>query len=282
MSFAPTTSDLSYWQKQSEPLFPDLFWNIPEQKTGHIAVVGGNGQSFSTVIRTAEYLDKTFPFAHVETILPDALRGKLPPLANVEFTQSTTSGSFANSYRLQEHIQSSDATLVIGDISKNAATSVALATAISPFIPENTEKAATSTKVPDPIILTRDSVDSLFSEGTKWLMQPNIILVATTVQLQKLLRAIYYPRMIMLSQPLLPVIETLHKFTLSYPVTILTFHENQIIVAHQGKISTTPILQTNYSPIGLWSGQLASNILAFNLYNPNHRFEATTAAILYH
>ena len=33
----------------------------------------------------------------------------------------------------------------------------------------------------------------------------------------------------MLSAPLLNIVETLHKFTLSYPITILTFHEGNII-----------------------------------------------------
>ncbi len=85
----------------------------------------------------------------------------------------------------------------------------------------------------------------------------------------------------MLSQPLLPVIETLHKFTLSYPVTILTFHQENIIVASNGNITTTHIHDTDYTPISLWSGQLAIKVAALNLYNPNEPFKATTAAILY-
>ena len=87
--------------------------------------------------------------------------------------------------------------------------------------------------------------------------------------------------MIMLSQPLVPALETLHKFTLSYPVTLCTFHQGQIITAHQGQVITTPLELTTYSPLTLWSGQLAANILALNLYNPGHPLEATTAALTY-
>ena len=101
-------------------------------------------------------------------------------------------------------------------------------------------------------------------------------------QLQKLFRAVYYPRMILLSQPLVPTIETLHKFTLTYPVTLLTFHQDNIIVAQSGEVSTTHLVDTGYSPISLWSGQLAARITALGLYNPKQSFAATTAAILMH
>ena len=87
--------------------------------------------------------------------------------------------------------------------------------------------------------------------------------------------------MIMLSQPLIPIIETLHKFTLTYGITILTFHESHIIVANHGNVVTTPLTNTDYSPINLWSGQLAAKVAALNLFNPNKPLEATSAAIFY-
>ena len=52
--FATINRSFDYWQKQTKPLFTDLIWNIPEQKTGRVNVIGGNLQNFSTVIRTAE------------------------------------------------------------------------------------------------------------------------------------------------------------------------------------------------------------------------------------
>lgn len=293
MKFAPINSDLSYWQKQSKPLFPDLAWNIPEQKTGHIAIVGGNSQSFATVIRIAEFTSQNFPFASVSALLPDALRGKLPPLTNIDLFPSTNSGSFAKSYQLQAAIQSVGATLVIGDLSRNAATAVALADAIMPRSDSpsssqptlGSQTALKSQAPPDsfaPLVLARDSVDLLASEASRLLLRPNIFFIASMAQLQKLFRAIYYPRMILLSQPLLPILETLHKFTLSYPATILTFHQENLIVAHAGKITTTHLADTDYSPISLWSGQLAARVMAFNYFTPNHPLEATTAAILHH
>lgn len=271
MAFAEIKSDLSYWQKQVKPLFPDLAWNIPEQKTGRLSIVGGNSQNFSTVIRISEFISQTFPLKSVATILPDTLRGKLPPLPNLDFMPATASGSFAKSAQLRIACETSDATLLIGDLSKNSETAVALGSAVlSPT--DNTHNL---------LVITRDAVDLLSGDAERLLERPQTFLVASMLQLQKLFRAVYYPRMIMLSQPLLPIIETLHKFTLTYPVTLLTFHENNIIVAHDGEITTTPIANTSYTPIALWSGQLAAKVAAFNLYNPDQPLAATTASILF-
>lgn len=267
MAFAEIKSDLSYLQKQSRPLFPDLAWNIPEQKSGRLAIIGGNSQSFSTVIRISEYATQAFPFKTVTTILPDALRGKLPPLANLDFMPSTSSGSFARSGQLSVACANVDVCLLIGDFSKNSETAIALTNAV--IHQENL------------LVITRDTVDLLSNDAEHLLERPHTFIVASMLQLQKLFRAVYYPRMILLSQPLLPIIETLHKFTLTYPVTVVTFHENHIIVAAGGDVTTTRISDTAYSPISLWSGKLATNLAAFNLYNPDRPLQATTAALLY-
>lgn len=285
MTFAPAQLDLSYWQKAKQPLFTDLTWNLPERKTGRVAVLGGNSQSFSTPVRISEYLTRQFPIQTVATLLPDALRPKLPPLPNLTFFPSTASGSFDRSPALRAALADPDAALFIGDLSKNSATTIALAEAIRPAQLKHPADQGTTmprSAAPSPLlVLARDSLDALAPEAGNWLNRDHLIIVASLLQLQKLLRAIYYPRMIMLSQPLVPALETLHKFTLSYPVTLCTFHQGQIITAHQGQIITTPLELTTYSPLTLWSGQLAANILALNLYNPSHPLEATTAALTY-
>lgn len=285
MTFAPAQLDLSYWQKAKQPLFTDLAWNLPERKTGRVAVLGGNSQSFSTPVRISEYLARQFPIQTVATLLPDALRPKLPPLPNLTFFPSTASGSFDRSPALRAALADPDAALFIGDLSKNSATTIALAEAIRPTQlkhPADQGTTTPSSAAPSPLlVLARDSLDALAPEAGNWLNRDHLIIVASLLQLQKLLRAIYYPRMIMLSQPLVPALETLHKFTLSYPVTLCTFHQGQIITAHQGQIITTSLELTTYSPLTLWSGQLAANILALNLYNLSHPLEATTAALTY-
>lgn len=269
MAFAKQDFNFPYWQKQAKPLFADLAWNTPEQKTGVVNVIGGNVQGFHSVMRFAESLDRGFPIKNVNLLFPDALQGKVPPLANLNFAESTESGSFAKSTKLNQTLQHGDLTVLAGDFSRNSATAAALATAIRE-----------SSEISKPLLVMRDAVDLLAPESSVLLQQQKLILVASMAQLQKVFRAAYYPRMIMLSQPLMMAIETLHKFTLSYPVTILTFHDQQIIVAQGGNISTTPLERTTYSILELWSGTLAAKVAGYNLYNPSKLFEATTAAIL--
>lgn len=257
---------LEYWKKQENLKdYAELKWNIPEQKSGSVALIGGNAQSFSGVVRAAEFLQKTYPVSRLNIVLPDALKSKLPPLSDLSFVPSTDSGSIAKSEALNSAVESSDFAVFLGDLSKNSATTIAVSEAI-----KNTEK---------PVLLTRDSVDLILPEMGSIIEQNNLFFVASMTQLQKLLRAVYYPKMLLLSMPLMQVVETLHKFTLSYSVTILTFHQDQIIVASGGKVVSLPLNTTDYTPISLWGGELACKIAAMNLYNPGKPLEATLSAI---
>ncbi|MBP5512000.1 hypothetical protein J6X90_01260 [Candidatus Saccharibacteria bacterium] len=258
--------NLDYWQKLDEAIDPNIFWNIPEQRTGIIQIVGGNANSFSTEIKQAEYLN-SLPLKEVRLLLPDALRSKVPPVPGINFAPSTESGSFDKSNELKFAVDDADITLFSGDFSKNSATSVTL----SNVLKETTR----------PVVLVRDAIDSVADSAEEFIEKGNITLVATMPQLQKLFRSLLYPKMIMLSSPLMPIVETLHKFTLSYPVTILTFHQEKIIVASNGKVITTSIDKTEYTPIALFVGNLASKIAALELWNPGKSFEATQSALWY-
>lgn len=244
----------------------DILWSIPEQKTGILQVIGGNKQSFSTEIRTVESLN-TLPLKEVRLALPDALKSQLPPTPKITFYPSTPSGSFAKSPILTHAFDSADFNLVLGDLSKNSATAIALSDAIT-----NSKK---------PTLITRDAIDLLAPEAQTLLLRENLIIFATLPQLQKLFRSALYPKMLLLSMPLNPILDTLHKFTLSYPVTIITFNNGQLIFAHHGETKTLPLEKTSYSVLSLWTGTLAGKISAINLWTPNHPLNASLAAFNY-
>ncbi|MDO4978550.1 MAG: hypothetical protein Q4E47_00105 [Candidatus Saccharibacteria bacterium] len=273
---------MDYWKKLSKPtkeIQDILEWGIPEQKTGFISVIGGNSQSFSTEVRITEFLSHQ-QIKSTQLILPDALQKKIPPIPGIDFTKSTEAGSFARSKELNDFIASTDFALVLGDVSKNSETSIALSDAIRESSPLTNSKSDVMNDT--PILLTRDAVDSTLASANDFIERKNLFYVATLSQLQKLFRSLMYPKMILLSNPLMPVIEALHKFTLSYEgVTILTFHEGQIIVANQGNIVTIPLDATSYSAISLWSGELAAKIALLNLWNPSKPIDATTSAIFW-
>ena len=257
---------MEYWQKIDQKPEKDLTWNLPEQKTGTLNIIGGNSQAFNTPIKTSEFASQNTHFKNIKTILPDALQPKLPPMDNVAYLPSTASGSFGDAKSLTDTLNSADANLLISDFSKNTITTKVVLDA-----------CAATTKL---TLITRDTVDLIASDNPdRLLMNQNLIILGSAIQIQKLFRAVFYPKVFLLSMPIMQIIEALHKFTLSYPVTIVTFHEGQIIIASNGKISSVPSIKTEYSPITIWQGHLATKILDYNFWNPNKLIDATVAAI---
>lgn len=257
---------MEYFEKVEKNIAKDLLWNIPERKQGVVNVIGGNSQNFRTPVRVAEYLTEKYQVETVNLILPDALKSKLPPMPNFKFLDSTETGSFADDTKLVANMNSGDYNLLIGDLSKNAITGKAVVSS-----------CASSEK---PILLTRDAVDLVADNNPEEiLLNEKLVIFGSLAQMQKLLRAVYYPKMLLLSQSLVQVTEVLHKFTLSYPVNIVTLHNGQILVAKDGVVKAVPMEKSGYSPIMLWGGELAAKIVALNLYNPGDFVRATMAAI---
>lgn len=252
---------MDYFEKLESNPYEDLRWNIPEQMRGTVNIIGGNAQHFRTEVKVAEFIETNFPIKAVNVILPGALKGKLPGLPNFVFLPATDSGSFAESQEIINVFNQADYNLLIGDLSKNAVTGRAIAEAC-----RKTERMT---------LITRDAVD-LIAENSpeRVLMNENLILMASMVQLKKLLGAVYYPKMLLASQSLVQVAEVLHKFTLSYPVTIVTLHNGQILTANSGKVVAVALEKSGYSPITFWSGELAAKIVGMNLYNPSRVIES--------
>ena len=257
---------MDYFEKLQKNPYQELSWNVPEQKQGRVNIIGGNKQNFHLEIKIAEFLEKSYPIKEIDVILPDALKNKLPPLPNIEFLPSSDSGSFKESQEFINIFNHSDFNLVIGDLSKNSVTGKALSSAV-----KNSEKMT---------LITRDGVD-LFADNISEsaLMNENLILFASMPQLQKVLKGVYYPKMLLLSQSLVQVTEVLHKFTLSFPVSIITLHSEQILIAKDGLVKAIPLEKTDYSPMTLWGGELSAKIVAMNLFNPNKFIESSVFAI---
>ena len=256
---------MDYLHKIEKVEGEDLLWNIPEQKLGIVNVIGGNLQNFRTPVKVTEFLATSYPFEKTNLVLPDTLKTKLPSLDNLVFLKSTDSGSFADGEELLSKMDQADFNLLIGDLSRNAITGKAVQSACH-----------LSAK---PTLITRNTVDIIADgQAERILMNSNLMIMGSVVQLQKLFKAVYYPKMLMPSQSLVQVAEALHKFTLSYPIGLITLHDVQIIVAQNGIVNVLPLKNTSYSPITIWDGMLASKIVALNLYNPNNFLEATLVA----
>lgn len=259
---------MDYFEKIETKPEQDLAWNIPERKYGTVSLVGGNVQNFRAEIKISEYLVNNYPIEKINTVLPDVLKNKLPEVPNFVFVQSTESGSLADATQLGSILAIADYNLMIGDFSKNQITAHVVL-----------EACAEAVK---PLLVTRDAVDLLAENNPeRVLLNDNVIFLASLTQLQKLLRAVYYPKILLFSQPLLQVVEVLHKFTLSYPISIVTMHNEQILIAKNGIVKAVPLESSGYMPITLWGGELAAKIAALNLYNPGRFVDATVAAVFY-
>ncbi|MBR2543072.1 hypothetical protein IKF03_00490 [Candidatus Saccharibacteria bacterium] len=257
---------MDYFEKIEKKPTEDLSWNIPEKKMGTVNVFGGSAGNFKTEIKIAEYLSEKYPIEKLNLVLPDVLKSQLLNLDNFLFLNSTESGSFKDAKEITKVFNSADFNLILGDLSKNAITSKAVASAC-----DFAEK---------PLLITRDAVDLLAENiNEKVLMNQNLIFLASMPQLIKLLRAVYYPKMLLLSQSLIQVAEVLHKFTLSYPISVITLHNEQILIAKNGEVKAIPLSFSGFSPMMIWQGELVAKILAMNLYNPDNFIRATTFAI---
>ncbi|MDO4612218.1 MAG: hypothetical protein Q4B29_02035 [Candidatus Saccharibacteria bacterium] len=257
---------MEYFKKLEENPYADFYWNVPEVKQGKINIVGGNAQNFRTPVKIAEFMGAKYPVKDVSLVLPDALKEKLPELPDLTFLKSTESGSFADEGELARVFEAADFNILIGDLSRNKITEKAIVGAV-----RDSEK---------PLIVTRDAVDAFAEEcSEESLMREGLMIFGSMPQVQKIFKAVYYPKMLLLSQSLVQVADALHKFTLSYPATIITLHAGQILVAKDGEVVAVPLEKSGYSPIMIWGGEMAAKIAILNLYNPNNFLKASVAAI---
>src|SRR5882757_7834828 len=116
----------TYWHKQAidKPLFPELLWSRPENKSfaGKLLIIGGNAHGFAAPAEAYVAAEKA-GIGTTRILLPDSLQktvGKL--FAPAEFATSNPSGGFAQT-SLAEALALSDwadGILVAGDTGRNS------------------------------------------------------------------------------------------------------------------------------------------------------------------
>lgn len=251
-------SDFDYWKRQSKTaLFPEVDTWQPEQRrfAGKLLIIGGNKGAFYAAAKAMETANK-MGVGEVRVLLPDSLRGKLPKIPEIYFAKAEASGAFgkASMADMWEHLAWAEAVLIAGDLGRNAETSVAFAEFM-----KHCDK---------PVTIARDGVDVLIPDVMNWGMRDEkTTLFLTMPQLQKLLRTLYYPKVITLSMPTNQLIETLHKFTLSFSLSLVTYHNDQIVIANDGVVVSEDINDTEYTQITFWDGKVMARSAVLSLWN---------------
>jgi hypothetical protein len=254
------------WHKQTpdQPLFPDLLWSRPEnrQQAGKLLIVGGNLYGFAAPASAYQRVVKT-GVGTARVLLPSALQktvGKL--LENCDFAPSTPSGSF-NQQALADWLENAawaDAVLLAGDLGRNSETAITIEKFVS--------------KLPTPIIITKDAVDYFYSQPKTILERPDTCLVLSIAQLQKLTRGVTTTA-VQFGFGLAQLVEWLSDFSQHHAAHIVVYHQESILVAVNGQVSTTKVGdQTS------WRVETASNVAVWWLQNPSKPFEALTTGVL--
>jgi NAD(P)H-hydrate repair Nnr-like enzyme with NAD(P)H-hydrate dehydratase domain len=260
--------DLSYWQKQTstDPLFPDIEWSKPEQKAfaGKLGIIGGNKLGFAGVAE-AYSVATSAGVGQVRVLLPDVLRKTIPSsIIDALFAPTNPSGSLSKDAAADMATISSwaDGVLLIGDAGRSSETAILYEQFIQNY--------------PGLLVITRDAVDLVKNNTQALVDRPNTLLIVSFAQLQKLFQAVYYPKVLTFSMQLTTLVEALHKFTITYPVSIAVLHKETFIVAHDGKIVTTPW----DNPMMIWRGITAAKAAAYWLWSPTKPLEAAVTSIV--
>ena len=247
-----------YWHKQTieKPLYPDIEWSRPEQRSqaGRLGIIGGNKLGFMGVADSYQTALKT-GVGEVRVLLPDVLKKTMPAaMTEVIYGASNLSGGL-NREALTEMKalgQWANGVLFIGDAGRNSETAILYEDFVRDYV--------------GPLIITRDAVDLLKNSFDQIVNRPDTVLVTSFAQLQKLFQYVYYPKVLTFSMQLTNLVEALHKFTITYPINIVAFHKELLIVASGGEVTTTPC----DDPMKIWKGDTATKTAVYYLWNQSN------------
>lgn len=255
----------TYWHKQShdQPLFPDMQWSRPENRAhaGKLTIIGGNAYGFSHVGNAFATAEKS-GIGTCRVVLPLAIKKVIGgAIEHAEFAASNHSGSFAKDSlgELLLHGSWADGVLIAGDLGKNSETAVVLESLIQ--------------KLPGQIVLANDTIDYTLLAPESILNRPNITLITTFTQLQKLIQHAGHPVAATTQMDLMHLVELLHDFTTIHANPIVTEHDGKAIVAVDGRVSTTQI--SDYQP-----AKVAAAAGVWQIQNPDKPFQALTTSLL--
>ena len=260
--------DYDYWSKQTadKPLYPDIEWSKPEQrsKRGKLGIIGGNKLGFAGVAEAYSSALNTGA-GEVRVLLPDALKKSIPPImTDAIFAATNPSGGLSRD-ALTEMLaigEWSTSVLLIGDAGRNSETAILYEDFMN--------------KYNGPLIITRDAIDLIKNASASVVERPNTLLVVSFAQLQKLFQAVYYPKVLTFSMQLTGLVEAVHKFTVSYPISIAVLHQDTMVVASEGNVTSTPW----GDPMQIWRGVTATRASVYSMWSPTRTLEAITTSLI--
>lgn len=254
---------MEYWQKQSvdAPLFEDILWSRPETKhgAGKLLIIGGNLHGFAAVGEAYAAAEKGGA-GTIRLVLPDSLRKTVGPLGPYEFAPSTPSGSFARDALSELLIGAhwADMILLAGDFGRNSETAILLENFV--------------TKYQGPLVVTGDSIDYFYTHPQLLSDREQTAVAPSISQLQKFTTALKFETPILHDMGLMLLVQALHNFSQTHMPTILTKELDSIVVANDGKVSSTK------TKASLTAAAASATVLW--MQNPSKPYESITSALV--
>lgn len=257
-----------YWQQQEpgKALFPDIEWNKPERREqrGRLGIIGGNKLGFAGVAE-AYSIGLSTGAGEVKVLLPDILKKSIPSaITETVFSVSTSSGGLSKDAEPDLTVLGEWASgiLFVGDAGRNSETAILY----EKFLKDYTK----------PVTITRDAFDLIKNNPELIANRENTMLVLSFAQVQKLFQSLYYPKVLTFSMHLMQFVEALHAFTTTYPVTIVTLHRENVLVAHGGDVVTMKW----DNPMMIWRGTTATKAATYWMWSPSQPLEAAATSLL--
>lgn len=259
-----------YWHKQAadKPLFPDLIWSRPENRAhaGKLLIISGSAAGFAVAAQAYMVAEKTGAGV-VRVVMPELLRKQVPKEVafELEFAPSVPLGSFAKKAlgELLMHAAWADTVLLPGGVGRNSESSVV----IEQFVEKH----------PGLLFIAGDALDIFIQTPKPLFDRSDRIVVADFSQLQKMWHKVV-PGLpaIVFSMTLPQLVELLHEATLQVACAVVTNHQNTLLVAYRGQVSTTP------SEDKIWREPTAAKTAVWAMQQPTKLFEAISTAVSKH
>jgi NAD(P)H-hydrate repair Nnr-like enzyme with NAD(P)H-hydrate dehydratase domain len=256
----------SNWLKQTaiKPLYEDLLWSRPENKTlaGKLLIVGGNSHGFRAPAVTYNLATKAGA-GIINILLPESLRSIVgQSLDNTVFIPANKSGGFGQRALAEflDYASNSDLTLLAGDFGHNSETTILLESFLEDYN--------------GPVCLTDDAIDAFYISPSKLFERPDTLLIADTGSLQKLLVKSRSTKPLTTNINLIQMVDLLSEITKSNQLSIVTYHQNHYIVAVDGQVSTT---EAKNQPD--WYLMMSAYASTWWLQNMSQKFKAITTSI---
>ena len=254
-----------YWFKQTieKPLFSDLIWSKPENKThaGKLLIIGGSTNGFAHTVGCFTESIKAGA-GIVKVLIPESTKKLIGHASeDIIYGSSTKSGGFSQG-ALADFIETSewaDSVLLSGELGNNSETTILF------------EKYLV--KYNESLIIAGDAFDFSSSFWPALLKNHSVTFVLDGTRLQKLSMTAGLTKPITSSMSLVNLIEVLHEMTELNMANLVIEYADFIIIASQGYVSTTKIENKNNTQI-----KLAANSAVWYMQNKNKVFEALSCA----